>query len=394
MDIATSYTTQIPTVLAVEEAIFQLNQKIAHPKVILAYFTVTHDANLLRELLEKAYPNAQILGCSSCQGVMTEAGYHGDHTIALWGLCDYYGAYGSALASFADEKSTEEMVKETLFDAIEQAQRIGELPRFILFHATPGLEEQLIEGIERILGSSVPIIGGSAADDTVQGEWEIFNQTKNSTNGLALMVFYPSCQIRYSFHSGYASTGRSAIVTKADGRHLLELNHQPAAQVYKEWHQQPWQNPTSILAETSLNPLGRTVGHIHEHPYFKLSHPQCVTAEKGLMLFTEVQEGETLHYMEGTLERLVTRAGRVINQAHESGRSVEPIGGIMIYCAGCMLQVKTQIHDVSLYMNKAMHHGAFVCPFTFGEQGQFIGGENAHGNLMISAVLFHRENGT
>jgi hypothetical protein len=49
------------------------------------------------------------------------------------------------------------------------------------------------------------------------------------------------------------------------------------------------------------------------------------------------------------------------------------------------------MHEVASYVNHAMHQAPFVSPFTFGEQGQFIGGENAHGNLMISAVLFHRD---
>ncbi len=390
MEITTSYSMQLNSELAIEEAIFYLRKKMAYPKVILVYFTVEHDVALLQQQLIFAFPNAQILGCSSCQGAMTEKGHHADHTLTLWGLQDQSGAYGCAILSNTPSSDPKSLAQEAVLNAIDQAQRQGELPRFILFHATPGREETLIQGIEEMLGSSVPIIGGSAADNWVQGDWQVFNQEMASCDGVAVMVFYPSCQISYSFHSGYVMTGKSAIATKVNNRELLELDHQPAENVYQMWRNAPWDPSKNILTDTALNPLGRVVGRIHDHPYFKLSHPQSTTASGSMMLFSEVKEGEVLHYMEGTLDRLITRAGRVITLAHE-GRPQEPIGGIMIYCAGCMLQVKEQMQDVATYMNKAMHYAPFVCPFTFGEQGQFIGGENAHGNLMISAVLFHRD---
>jgi hypothetical protein len=392
MDIATSHSMQLNTELAIEEAIFYLNKKIAYPKVILVYFTVEHDVHLLQKQLVFAFPNTQILGCSSCQGAMTESGYHADHTLTLWGLRDHHGAYGSAVSAITNNDVDPKITAQnTVLDAIDQAQRPGELPRFILFHATPGIEETLISGIEEILGSSVPIIGGSAADNFVQGNWQLFNQEITSTNGIAIMVFYPSCQISYSFHSGYVKTGKFAVATKVNNRELLELDHKPAAKVYEEWRNSPWNTSKNTLTDTALHPLGRVVGKIYDHAYFKLSHPQEITKKDSIMLFSEVKEGEVLHFMEGTLDRLITRAGRVITLAHEGCSEVESIGGIMIYCAGCMLQVKDQMNEVSTYMNKAMHDAPFVCPFTFGEQGQFIGGENAHGNLMISAVLFHRD---
>jgi len=112
--------------------------------------------------------------------------------------------------------------------------------------------------------------------------------------------------------------------------------------------------------------LGRIAGTVHDLPYFKLAHPLRVTEQRGIELFAQAYD--------------ISRSNRL-----------DPIGGITIYCAGCMLKVKDRMKDVAKYVNIAMHNAPFVCPFTFGEQGQFVGGENAHGNLMISAVLFHRD---
>ena len=391
MDIATSVSSHDDSKSAIIDAISQLQKKIAHPKVILVYFSHEYDIDILQFELTRCFPDTQILGCSSCQGFMTDEGYHFGKGIALWGMCDYYGAFGSAIVS--THGSDFDLARQCVLKAIENSGRPGELPALILLHATPGNEETLIKGIESELGSSVPIIGGSAADDFVKGNWKIFTHDQYCKNGIGIMVFYPSCQISYSFHSGYASTGKNAVATKVIGREVIELDHKPAIDVYESWLDlEVNKDNSSMMAESSLHPLGRAVGDIHDIPYFKLSHPKSVTARKGIELFATIEEGERLFFMEGTEERLITRAGRVVELANTLGEfsEMDPIGGITIYCAGCMLRVKQRMTEVSHYVNQSMHHAPFVGPFTFGEQGQFVGGENAHGNLMISAVLFHR----
>jgi hypothetical protein len=48
-----------------------------------------------------------------------------------------------------------------------------------LLHATPGYEEIIIEGIEEIIKSQIPIYGGSAADNDISGKWFVL-KTMNS----------------------------------------------------------------------------------------------------------------------------------------------------------------------------------------------------------------------
>jgi hypothetical protein len=41
-------------------------------------------------------------------------------------------------------------------------------------------------------------------------------------------------------------------------------------------------------------------------------------------------------------------------------------------------------------VNQSLGGKPFLGSFTFGEQGCFAGGENRHGNLMISVLVFTR----
>lgn len=75
---------------------------------------------------------------------------------------------------------------------LESANRIGELPSIVLLHATPGMEEVLIESIDCKFGSQVPIIGGSAADNYISQNWSIFTEQGMTNKGVAFQVMFPS----------------------------------------------------------------------------------------------------------------------------------------------------------------------------------------------------------
>jgi len=55
-----------------------------------------------------------------------------------------------------------------------------------------------------------------------------------------------------------------------------------------------------------------------------------------------------------------------------------------------MLTVQDEMDLVAGEISTALENKPFIGAFTFGEQGCFIGGENHHGNLMISVVVFEK----
>lgn len=395
MRIATSSSSDPNVVEAIQSVAEEIFRKLSAPSLMLVYYTETQDAERIRKEINRQFPNTCIIGCSSCQGTMTDKGYAGGHALAAWAVDDPQGAYGSALCELKTEDDIFQSAKHVLRRAIDNSGRPGELPALVTLHATPGHEEIILQAIRDELGINIPIIGGSAADDGVSGKWSLLDNERVTDNGIAMAVFFPSARVSYSFHNGYAALGPRAIATKVEGRTLVELDDQPAFDVYAKWYNDANDdpiNPKTLFAQSTLFPLGRQTGEIHGMPYYTLSHPASVSHEGGIQMFCNIQEGDVVHFMSGTKEMLVSRAGRVVNSANDQDKNLcDPIGGLAIYCAGCMLHVRDSLHSVAANMRLSMHHAPFICPFTFGEQGQFLGGEIAHGNLMISAVLFHKD---
>jgi hypothetical protein len=213
-------------------------------------------------------------------------------------------------------------------------------------------------------------------------------------NAVVISVFFPSVEISYAFRSGYDPTSLTGKVTKAQGRTLYEIDGRPAAELYNEWTNGLVADAIStggnVLAATTLAPLGREVGRVGDVPYYKLSHPDQITADGALTLFTDIDVGDDIVLMQGSRNSLVTRAGRVTQAAIDAGSLATGAiaGALVIYCAGCMLTVQPDMAGVADEIGSALNQAPFLGVFTFGEQGCFVGHENSHGNLMISVVVF------
>jgi hypothetical protein len=354
-------------------------------------------------------PQVPLSGGTSCMGVMTQAGVHSQdgHGLAMFGIFDPQGNYGVGAAVIDENPGA--AVEHAIHCALEMAERPGEVPDMVWIMAAPGCEEALISGITAVLGDDVPVIGGSSADNDLGGHWKQFANNEIYSNAVVVTVLFPSTDVMFAFHSGYEPTELKGIVTKvgefeardktkvatkAQGRILLEINGQPAAQVYNDWGQglisDVHAHGGNIMARTTLRPLGRVAGHIGVIPYYQLSHPDAVTENGGLTLFSNVALGDELVMMHGSIDNLLSRAGRVAVSALETyaAKPQDIAGALVVYCAGCMLTVQGRLDEVVDGLRVALPDVPFLGVHTYGEQGCFVGGENRHGNLMISVLLF------
>lgn len=329
---------------------------------------------------------------SSCKGTMSQTGLQ---DIGLFVISDADGDYGTAAAPLGDD--TEAAAHAATLAALENADREGEAPDLVWLSITPGTEEDAIRGIESAIGPDVPIIGGSAADDTVAGAWTVSDGSDLHSAGLVVSVLFCSTPIQFAYQNGYAPTGDSGTVTKAQGRKLIEIDGRPAADVYTRWNggdvpSAPKGGDRNILGEATIWPLGREIGSLGDVPYYLLAHP-CVTHDDGSVdLFAEVAEGESITQMQGDRAVLAARAGRVAEFALRAGRMEQDnlAGALMVYCGGCMLAVEDRLPEVYGGVNDVLGGKPFLGVFTFGEQGSVHGAGNRHGNLMISCIAFSK----
>ena len=379
---------------AVEESVSSVLKSGVHsPSLVFVSCSVDYDVDVIRELLRERFPRAALHGSTSCRGVLCGSSAYsaGGYGLGVWAIEDPQGSYGVGAATVS--AGAHAAGASAVSRAIEAAGRPGEPPQLIWLTAAPGQEEEVLAGIQEVVGPDVPIAGGSSADNTVSGGWRQFTSAASYCDGVVITAIYSSGSIGFAFQSGYQATENRGFVTKAEGREVMEIDGLGAADVYNRWLSGRLADRLqggSIFERTALFPLGREVGMFAGRPYYLLGHPAAITPRGGVEIVAGGFGGKTITMMTTTEDALVNRAAEVLAVGMNcNSESSGPIAGaLVVFCAGCMLQVRDRIGEIAGQIDRVLSGAPYLGVFTFGEQGCFLGGENRHGNLMISAVIF------
>ena len=234
--------------------------------LVLLNATVGHDLGDLCEAVRQQCPGARVLA-SSCAGVVGPAGPgESIHDIVLMGIsgegfqvAHVDGLYGST--SFA--KGAE------LGRSLQQAPQ----PVRMIYLLASGIDianDQLIAGLESVLGPEVVIFGATSSDQ-MQGvatfqaiDGQIFQHA-----AFAVGFWDPTLVVETSATHGFVAVGDPREVTRAEGNRIIELDGQPAWNAYLEWLGLPADAsegdtiPIGALAEVLTPELAGEYGNPH-----------------------------------------------------------------------------------------------------------------------------------
>lgn len=387
---------------AIDEAIFSARRQLGgvNPDYVILFSTVGYNFNeTISEIKNQFGENVKIYGGTSMIGVLTKDGFHigKSGSLALLAVSSPKITFGVGGADL-NKLSPQEAGKEAISSAIENAGMKGKLPKIILMTAAPGKEEEILQGIEEVVGKNVPVIGGSSGDNDLSGKWKQFSNGKVYSNGVTLTAIYTDLKIGWAYEAGYEKSENVGVITKADGRIIYEIDNKPAAEVYNNWTngiiEDKLKTGGSVLLETVNYPLAKVLNGKHKESRYLSIHPLSVNLpEKSLTVFANVNEGDKILLMHGGWELLLNRAQTTPAKAlsSENISSKDVYFGIYTYCAGTLLAIPEEERDsLPLLVNNVLGNKPFVGTFTFGEQGFIEGVGNEHGNLVNSMVVVAR----
>jgi hypothetical protein len=383
----------------VKEAIALATSKLGKsPKYVILFSTVGYDSDELIKEVNRLLPNTKIYGSTSMLGVLTKDGFHVGEigSLALLAVSSddiEIGVGGVDLSNFT---SAREAGKQAILEAMKDAGKQNEIPKLVLITASPGKEEEIIKGIEDVIGREVPIIGGSSADNDISGKWKQFANNKVYSNGIALAAVYTNLTIGWAYEAGYLITVNKGNVTKAEGRVIYEIDNKPAAEVYNNWTggviSEELEKGGTVLSKTTSYPLAKIIKGKGGEAYYLSIHPLGVNLpEKSLTVFANVENGDEVMLMYGNWEILLNRAQTTPSHALTNGNISRNEGyfGIYTYCAGTMLTIpEEERYKMPVLIKNVIGDVPFIGTFTFGEQGFLKGVGNVHGNLVNSMIIF------
>lgn len=354
----------------------------------LLFASSSHDPVRLQAALAAKLPGVPFLGLTSCLGTAASGlPFGGARSLtALFLTGDGFSVAVASGPRGADARDTGVRLARAAHGSLPT-------PRFAFFGATPGGEEGLLAGIFSVLDPNLPMCGGTAADDDLRGAWALFTSQGVEREGAALLTCDWPAPFAIHTLGGYAPTEKRGVVTRSQGRTLLEIDGQPAARVYDGWLKHKLAAELTaggnVLAATTMSPLGvlRSAGGAET---FLLAHPERVLPrEQALTVFTEIREGETVVLMRSSPTALVQRGALLAERALAWGKldAAQLDAGLLIYCGGCLLGVRDRAGELLERFGSGLGGKPFVAGFCFGEQGCVVPGRPEHGNLMSSALL-------
>ncbi|APR86010.1 Hypothetical protein A7982_11359 [Minicystis rosea] len=368
--LATARSAQTDSKAAGAEIVAELGA--VDPACILFFAGIQHDGAALGDALRARFPEAQILGCSS-NGEFSDRGFGKGGVVAMALGRDRVRRAAVTLAPL--DGGVEAGIVAA---ARALAQKLGTSLRELsperyacvaLLEGAHGHEEAINEAFGNV-SPFLPFVGGSAGDDiTFSGTW-VYADGALARDACAFLVLDMAVPFIVLKTANYLATDTTTVVTRTDGRVVLELDGEPAAARYARVIGTT--KDALVFADFLAHPLGLM---IDGQPWLR---SVVRTADGGGLFFAcSMLEGMRLRYMRG-VDLVEDAREKLTDAAFQLGGHIG--GGILFNCAYRM--VEAQIHG--------SEHAYHELLSTFPHAGLHSNGESyiGHMNQTLTGLLF------
>lgn len=363
----------------------------ASPKIGFLY---TSEKNNIKELVKgiRNVTNMPIIGSTSNEAIIVEDGIITSENgyAGMLSLDDKNMTVG--VASHEAGRDPRIIGRKVAIEAVENA-KTTRAPAYFYMVASPKEEEKYLMGIQDVIGR-VPMFGGSAADDNINGEWKIICNDKVFTDGVAVAFFYTDNEIITSFTGGYRETNNMGLITEVkNDRTLVSIDGISALRKYANWINKA---PSSLIGSKLLeisaskplgvkDPLGNLT--IIRHPMIGNDMGTKTTTDDTITLGNKVVPRTAIIQLEATTDELIDAS---VNTLRDLRRQLytEPAAYILIHSGNRRKVIGDRLNEVHKLLVKETKGVPFIMPFTFGEYGYDSHSANICGGLMLSFTVF------
>ncbi len=360
---------------------------IKNPKVGMLYTSVDYNQKDVIKGVSSILGEIPVVGCTSSGAIIVPEGIiTSDHGFAGMLLLDdenlIVGVAGSSLKN-NDARETGRMVA---IDALKNAG-VDYAPSYYYMTASPKEEESYVKGIQDVIGD-VPFFGGSAADNTISGDWSVFCNDDIFNDGVAVIFYFTDKPIETVFTGAYHETNNVGIITKIDkDRKLVEIDNAPALEKYAKWINKSVDElkGQNLLIASITNPLGvkDPLGDL-----IAVRHPMNGNEDNTINVGNKLAVNTAVIQLESTVDELIHSTGVVLNDL--SDKLDDPAGYFLVHCGGRKVGIGDRIEEVHKQLVKASNGVPFITIFTFGEYGYNNHSRNTCGGLMLSFTGFEK----
>ncbi len=272
-----------------------------------------------------AYPGAPAIGCSSSGEIF---GTHiQDDTLVVALLQFEHTTVRTASAPVTDPGKSFEAAQSLA----RQLMAPGLRGVLVLSDGLGVNGSELIRGLNAVLPTHVVVTGGLAGDgDRFKRTWVVKDGLPVGGYVTAVGLYGTAVRLTHGSKGGWDLFGPERLITRSRENVLLELNHKPALQLYKDYLGELAKGlpgtalhfPLAIRQkQTETKRLVRTILAIDE-------------TSQSLTFAGDMPEGSYAQFMRANFDRLIQGASDAATLASPSGTDSTPTLSIAISCVG------------------------------------------------------------
>jgi hypothetical protein len=194
------------------------------PTLAVCFISKAQDRRSICQLLEEK--NISIFGCTTNGEFIDEDPEKGSAAILLLNLSrDCFEVYF--------EEYPTGNYREVASDIARHAKSRFAEPAFLLGLSHSAADgEEILHGLEDVLGKDVNAYGGAAGDDYSFTETIVFTNGKETSNGMICIALDETkVTIKGIATCGWKAVGTEKIVTKSEGNHVYTVDNVPALDI-------------------------------------------------------------------------------------------------------------------------------------------------------------------
>ena len=352
-------------------------------KVAFVYCSCAYDVAAVMAGVAEALPGVPRLGNTSFTGVIVPDGYVGgdDPFVGVLVLSD--PELKVCVAAAERTGCPVELGKKM---AEEATKCFGAKPDALYMAASPAEEEFWLKGISEVIGR-IPFFGGSAADNSIAGEWKLYCEDQVFADGCIMAAFY-GLNIRNLYTGAYRETDDFGVITKIDGNRVLcEIDGVPAAEKYMQWTgcDKEAVDGGNLLVTCITSPIGvkDRLGDL-----IAIRHPMNGNPDGSFNVGNNLAEKTCVIRMEATVDELIAYVGDTLTKLLASCDK-KPAALFLVHCGGRRAGIGDRLGEVVESIKGIAGDIPFLTEFTFGEYGFASDNNNTCGGLMLSFTALY-----
>ncbi|MBX2866305.1 MAG: FIST C-terminal domain-containing protein [Leptolyngbyaceae cyanobacterium MAG.088] len=326
------------------------------PQAAILLAAVDFDHTEILKKIYQTFPDIQLIGGTTDGEISSVLEFQQD-SIVLMLLCSdevkFHAAVGRQVSS-----DPVNIAQQTVKAAQAQCERPTALcvttPESL---TTSGL--LILEGLQKALGETVPIVGGTTCDQwEFQQTYQFFGQEVLS-DALPILLLSGPVLLGYGVSTGWLPIGKKGKVTKVDGNVLHEVDGQPVLEFYRDYLGDIRPSPAYRLAVFEPN---------QDSWYMRTSNGTYDSESGSITFFADIPPQSVVQVVRSSRDEMVGSVNSSMRQALEHYPGMNPTVALLFSCTGRMRVLGTRTQEEYQVLQKEIPADVTCAGFyTYGE---------------------------